>query len=649
MRAAPYAAPSTVGAPSADPPSRPGTPVTWFRSPWLRRVILLALALPVGAVAVAALQAYLSARSGAALVEAGGRALRRGESSAALANFTAGRRSFDDGRAALDRWWLRPVGRAPVLGRQVDAARALLGAGRRLADAGARLSGTEGLRAVRLPHGGINTTALASLEGPLGDTLAELRSVGADLSRARRPLLLPPIDHRLRDLGRRVHTTIGQTETAVVGTRVLPGLFGAAGPRRYFLAIQTPAELRAGGGIVGSFGQLTWERGRLRLDRVGRSQDLNLGGTPATRQLSAPPDYAARYGRFTPEHVWQNVTMSPDFPTVAAVISDLYPESGGEPVDGVMGVDPEALAALLKLTGPVSVPGWPEPLSWRNAADILLRQQYTRLGHEDRVDFLEATARAVFDRLSTTSIPGPGSLLSALAAVTRSRHLMLYSAHPEEQSFFERIGASGALPPVRGDFMAALVQDASGTKLDAFLHRSVRYEAAYDPGTGRVEATAVVYLENRAPASGLPPIVIGGAGQGPVGAGENRLYLSVYSPLAFVGGTVDERPLLVESERELGRNVYSTFLTVPPGQAVTARFRLHGTLPGTGAYRLDVTRQATVLPDEMSVDVRALRGRVTGARGLRVDGRAASATLPSTGRSGTLPAANVTFQLDVRH
>jgi hypothetical protein len=197
--------------------------------------------------------------------------------------------------------------------------------------------------------------------------------------------------------------------------------------------------------------------------------------------------------------------------------------------------------------------------------------------------------------------------------------------------------------------MAALVQDASGTKLDAFLHRSVRYEAGYDPGTGRVEATAVVRLENRAPASGLPPIVIGGAGQGPVGAGENRLYLSVYSPLAFVGGTVDERPLLVESERELGRNVYSAFLTVPPGKAVTARLRLLGALPVTGGYRLDVVRQPTVLPDEMSVEVRALRGRVTGARGLVVDGRVGSATLPSTAGPRALPAANVTFEMDVRH
>ena len=37
--------------------------------------------------------------------------------------------------------------------------------------------------------------------------------------------------------------------------------------------------------------------------------------------------------------------MAPDFPTVAQVISQLYPQSGGRPVDGVFVLDPQAIAA----------------------------------------------------------------------------------------------------------------------------------------------------------------------------------------------------------------------------------------------------------------------------------------------------------------
>jgi hypothetical protein len=79
------------------------------------------------------------------------------------------------------------------------------------------------------------------------------------------------------------------------------------------------------------------------------------------------------------------------------------------------------------------------------------------------------------------------------------------------------------------------------------------------------------------------------------------------------------------------------------------RFRLEGTLPTTDRYRLDVTRQPTVLPDELAVEVRALRGKVARARGLSVDGRVGSVTLPSTARPRGLPAANLTFELEVRH
>ncbi len=42
---------------------------------------------------------------------------------------------------------------------------------------------------------------------------------------------------------------------------------------------------------------------------------------------------------------------------MAQVIGGLYPQSGGEPIDGAISVDPITLAAFLKLTGPVAVDG----------------------------------------------------------------------------------------------------------------------------------------------------------------------------------------------------------------------------------------------------------------------------------------------------
>ena len=52
---------------------------------------------------------------------------------------------------------------------------------------------------------------------------------------------------------------------------------------------------------------------------------------------------------------WSNVTMSPDFPSITEVIAQLYPASGGTPIDGAIAIDVESIARFLELTGPLQV------------------------------------------------------------------------------------------------------------------------------------------------------------------------------------------------------------------------------------------------------------------------------------------------------
>ena len=51
------------------------------------------------------------------------------------------------------------------------------------------------------------------------------------------------------------------------------------------------------------------------------------------------------------------MSYAPDLPTVADVIQQLYPQAGGDHIDGVLALDPYGLAALIGMTGPIKVPG----------------------------------------------------------------------------------------------------------------------------------------------------------------------------------------------------------------------------------------------------------------------------------------------------
>ena len=111
----------------------------------------------------------------------------------------------------------------------------------------------------------------------------------------------------------------------------------------------SPAESRELGGFVGNIGILNAHDGELDLDEVVRVRELNAKTAALPddhlREILGP-DYPERYLRYTPWEFWQNVTGTPDFPTVGRMVQDLAPDAIGRPIDGVMYVDPEGLAAL---------------------------------------------------------------------------------------------------------------------------------------------------------------------------------------------------------------------------------------------------------------------------------------------------------------
>jgi hypothetical protein len=74
-----------------------------------------------------------------------------------------------------------------------------------------------------------------------------------------------------------------------------------------------------------------------------------------------PPneDYASNYERFrSGGRFWTAINVMPDFPSVSREILGAYEEATGERLDGVIVADPFALAALLKSTEPIDLPGY---------------------------------------------------------------------------------------------------------------------------------------------------------------------------------------------------------------------------------------------------------------------------------------------------
>jgi hypothetical protein len=155
-------------------------------------------------------------------------------------------------------------------------------------------------------------------------------------------------------------------------------------------------------------------------------------------------------------------------------------------------------------------------------------------------------------------------------------------------------------------------QNAAGNKADYFLNRKVSYDVSLRPNSDatqvQISGKLNVDLHNGAPASGLPAIMIGPYNPA-YQAGENHSFVSVYTPNAFLGATLDGKPTGLESAQELGRNVYSSYVSMPSNTDGTMGLSLSGREPmPDGWYRLDVLKQPTMRPDGLTVTVEVPAG-----------------------------------------
>ena len=592
--------------------------------PTVRRRVLLASAavfvLVVVGGAAAALRA-IDARRGALR---GMDTARAAISSAENADAALAANQFEDAAAQLRsahrtlRSPLTLVGRViPVVAQNLASAESLTRSGAAVAGDAAAAVATVDFTKMRTDDGGVDVTRIAALRAPIAKVQLSVDAALASVQGAQGPWVAPTVSRQARSLELELLDAQRSTQDASLLVDAVPELLGLNGPRRYLLVVPSPAEARGSGGLVGNYGEIAADGGNITLSHFGRTFELNDNGVPAAdRVLVADEDYLRRYTPFEVGHLWQNVTMSPDFPSVAGAMSSLYPQSGGSEIDGVISADPFALAALLRITGPVPVEGWPEPITADNAARILLFDFYAQLSDErnvQRIDLQAQVANLTWSRLFSGPIPSPATLGSALSGAVRARHLQLWAKRDAEERLFSHLGADGAVSALRGDGFAAVTNNAGANKIEWYLHRDVAYDATVDLDTGAVTSTAILTMQNQAPASGVADYLIANTAVPPAPPGTSVQYLSLYSPLQLTAVSLDGKPLQVFTDRELGRNVYSSWVRVAPGATSTVVATFKGTTKSPkGTYSLELGCQPLVNADQARVTIH-LRGsrRVT--------------------------------------
>ncbi|HET8931396.1 MAG TPA: DUF4012 domain-containing protein [Acidimicrobiales bacterium] len=466
-------------------------------------------------------------------------------------------------------------------------------------------------RELRGSNGTFDLDRLETMRGPLAATISSTRQTLDRVDAATSPWLLGSLQRRVGEYRTELTDAVPQAEAALQAIDAAPMLLGADRPKRYLVLFANPAESRGLGGFIGAWAELEAHDGKVRLARHGHIDELNDASDWRTRSVSGPQDYLARYSRLQPERYLQNVSASPDFPTVAKVTGELYRQSMGTRIDGVLYVDPIALGALLELTGPVFPTDSWYRIDSDTAADYLMHDQYLRYSGriDERVDLLSATAEATFEALTEGDLPTLGSITDALSPMVHQGRLLFSTTDPAVQSYLESVGLTGAFPEPRGDdLLSVRISNASTNKADYYLDQTTRYTVRHDPATGATHATARVTFVNHAPSSGEPAYILGNQDTraGKVDGrpfGSDTVAVSLYSALRPTALSIDGVTAGIQVQRELGAWVGSQTVTIPPGGTMTIEIELEGSLDAGNDYRLTISPQPSARPRRTTVVV----------------------------------------------
>lgn len=417
----------------------------------------------------------------------------------------------------------------------------------------------------------LDLAALAAARPPLDRAAARLDALSADLHA---PGLVPAVVGAAHDeLDTDLARLRAAVRTAADATRLLPAALGADGPRRYFVGFQTNAESRGTGGLVGAYGILLADRGRLSMPVLGDDTDLE----PLRSTVDLGADYTALYGR-DPE-LWGNTNLSPHFPYAARRWIEVWERRTGQRLDGALATDPVGLAHLLRAQGPVRL-GDGEQVSADDVVRLTLWDVYARFDGQERARkaFLVDVAGAVVDHLLDDGAGELRPLVTALRELVQDGRLAVYSARPEEQRALSGRPLSGEVPQDRTPYAAVVVNNAAGNKLDYHLRREVDYEL--DRCRDGLRDTVVrVRLTNAVPPGPLPAYASGREDL-PEGAsfarGSHKVHLSVYATTGagLRSAELDGAVQPVRTGLERGHPVFVVPVELAPGQSRTVVLRL---------------------------------------------------------------------------
>jgi hypothetical protein len=395
----------------------------------------------------------------------------------------------------------------------------------------------------------------------------------------------------------------------------LPSIAGSKGARKKYLVLfQNDNELRPTGGFLTAYAIINVENGKVEAEKSDDIYELDK----KFKKTQAIPAELGRY--LTTEKFWnlRDMNTSPDFKVSMDQFYTNYKGIRGEPenIDGIIAVDTHFLTSLMKVLGPIEVPGY-GTFSAENdkrcdcpeiiyvLSEIITRP--TPYLREDRKGILGPLMRSLLTKAYAAPKQQWPSLFEQGLLAVQGRNLQFYFFDEKDQSAAELAKAAGRmLPPEDNeDFLAIVNANLGGAKSNLFVTYDVK-QVITEPSEGIIEKTVEITYKNPRHADNCN-LEAGLLCLNSTLRDWTRIYVPEGSQLLSAQGFTEEAKTYTEN----GFTVFDGFFILEPKSS--AKIVLKYTVPYTNTkeYVGHVWKQGGIADFEMLFDVTGGEEKVT--------------------------------------
>lgn len=262
--------------------------------------------------------------------------------------------------------------------------------------------------------------------------------------------------------------------------KLLPDLLGNPDPKKYLIMFQNDAELRPTGGFLTAYATMSILKGKIT---PGISEDIYTLDAGFKKKVEAP-DPIKKYLPLVYNWNLRDMNLSPDFKDSMDTFTMYMKESSVAPeFDALIAIDTEVPVRILKVLGPIGVPGYGGKFSAEidprcdcpqviyELENIITRPTYEI--REGRKSILGPLMNSMLANMMGSPKAKWAEFFNIFTDSIKEKHLLMYFKDENKQNAVEVLGAAGRINDYVGDYLHINDTNFAGAKSNMFVTQEV--------------------------------------------------------------------------------------------------------------------------------------------------------------------------------